>query len=383
MIRQIDEALLALQSALFAREHYGADHPAVTKALERARARIEQAIQGRDELRVFCAAGRVVALGKALPSSEGLRDGIFARLADRGVSSLTFSADTTREDLDALTEWLLSGEGDWNGSTRLRAGTVVSGAEPTPTTNASISSGALDPGQQVVAVREVWTAASREDWNGVEGLESVVSAICGAVSGSSGMLLPLATLKRHDEYTFVHTTNVAILTASLAESVGLRDAQVIDLTTAALLHDVGKRSVPRALLNKKDKLSDSELRLMRRHPVLGARILFDSRRVPDVVPIVAFEHHIHLDGSGYPHVCPGWRTSLASQIVQVADVYDALRTHRPYRRALSQDDAFDLMMRDAGVRFDRSLLTTFFERVASRTEREAMPEVWDSLSDAA
>ena len=232
-------------------------------------------------------------------------------------------------------------------------------------------------------VRDVWTQASAGDLEDQSRVESVVSAICGAVTGSAGTIIPLARLKRHDEYTFVHTTNVAILTASLAEVVGLRDSQVFDLATAALLYDVGKRAIPRGVLNKRAPLSENELRVMRRHPVTGARILFGSRSVPDVVPVVAFEHHIHLDGSGYPHVRRGWRISLASQIVQVADVYDALRTNRPYRAALSREDAFDIMTRDAGVRFDAALLDLFFQRVAMRTDREAMPELWTPTSKAA
>lgn len=388
MIRLIDESMVALQSAIFAREHYGSAHPAVRQAIDRARSCLEEAMQQHAEICVFLAADRVVAMDQTLPSTERLREGLFGRLGERGVSSLSFSRGVTTGDVTGIVDELAApvqeGEGAWQGSAHVRTGTVEAapGASPrvAPGNGAPV---ALDPTDHSLAVREVWTAVSRDDWRATEGVESVVGAICGAVTGSRGLLLPLASLKRHDEYTFVHTTNVAILTAALAEVVGLHDSQVLDLTTAALLHDVGKRCVPRELLNKQGKLTDRELRVMRRHPVMGARLLFDSKRVPDVVPVVAFEHHIHLDGSGYPHVRPGWKTSLASQIVQVADVYDALRTNRPYRAAMSREDAYELMIRDSGVRFDEQLLTLFFERVAGRTDREALPDLWKGLSEAA
>lgn len=389
MTRLIDEAMVALQSAIFAREHYGPEHPAVAQAIDRSRSLLVDALKDRPELCVFLAADRVVALDRTLASSDRLREGLFRRLGERDVSSLTFTPGVTSTDLAAIVKWLCDADADEgepprSGTPHVRTGTVE--VTPEGATHATPRTGdapALDPTGQSLAVRDVWTAVSRDDWRDTEGVESVVGAICGAVTGSRGMLLPLATLKRHDEYTFVHTTNVAILTASLAEVVGLRESQVLDLTTAALLHDVGKRAVPKELLNKRDKLTDHEIRVMRRHPVMGARLLFDSKRVPDVVPVVAFEHHIHLDGSGYPHVKPGWRTSLASQIVQVADVYDALRTNRPYRAALSREVACEMMMRDAGVRFDDQLLMLFFERVAARTDREALPDVWAGLSEAA
>ncbi len=386
MIGVVDDAMRSVQSALFAREHYGSEHPAVARAIAHAARRLAEAAgPDRRPIAVMRVADRVVALGGALPSSRDLHDGLFGRLADRGVTCLTFDPGVAPDELDALVAWLdAPGAPGWSGTTSIRPGAVGAGEEhdaPRP----RHPDAPLDPDGQTASVRAIWTAASTgaADLADERGIRAVVGAICDAVTGSQAMVLPLAHLKRHDEYTFVHTTNVAILTASLAEAVGLRDAQILDLTTAALLHDVGKRSVPRAVLNKRGKLSSRELDLMRRHPVDGARILFASKGVPDIVPVVAFEHHIHLDGSGYPHVGPGWRISLASQIVQVADVYDALRTHRPYRKALPRQDAFDLMMRDAGVRFDRELLGLFFERVASRTDREAAPDMWSPARRAA
>lgn len=393
-IRTIDEAMLALQGGVFALEHYGEDHPAVARAFQRACRLLDEAMHD-DQIRIACAADHVIVRDKALPSSRSLCEGLFHRLAERGVTGLTISRGVTPDEFASIATWLAGPDRPWNPIPHVRPGAVAAAPDATRAAHglahgpsngpggAALGAIPLDPMRQMADVRTVWTRASAGEPTDPDQIESVVSAICTAVTGASGMMIPLACLRRHDEYTFVHTTNVAILAASLAEAVGLRDSQVFDLATAALLHDVGKRAIPKAVLNKSTPLSENELRIMRRHPVAGARLLYALERVPDVVPIVAFEHHIHLDGTGYPNVAPGWRISLASQIVQVADVYDALRTNRPYRAALSREESFDLMMRDAGTRFDTSLLEHFFQRVAMRTDRESLPELWTPTRKAA
>ena len=135
----------------------------------------------------------------------------------------------------------------------------------------------------------------------------------------------------------MHTVNVAILSAALGEAVGMRPNQVFDLTLAALLHDVGKQHTPLAILNKPGKLDDGERQQMEQHASVGAALLLARRGVPDVAPIVAMEHHANVDGTGYPRLRRNARPHVASQIVHVADVFDALRTNRPYRAAM--DDA--------------------------------------------
>jgi putative nucleotidyltransferase with HDIG domain len=201
---------------------------------------------------------------------------------------------------------------------------------------------------------------------------TVVVDICAAVSVARGIMPPLASLKSHDEYTFVHTINVALLSTALAEEVGMRGDTLLDLTVAAVLHDIGKRMIPKSVLNKEGKLTDDEWKIVQRHPVDGARLLFDAPDIPPIAPIVAYEHHMYPDG-GYPRVAGGWKMHLASRIVQVADVFDALRTDRPYRAGMSPQDAIDILQKDAGTRYEHALLDAFIGRVSGNTQRE-LPE---------
>ena len=105
---------------------------------------------------------------------------------------------------------------------------------------------------------------------------------------------------------------------------------------------------------------------MQMHPVEGARLLLNTPGVLELFPIVAYEHHVFADGSGYPKVPKGWKLNLASRIVQVADVFDALRTHRPYRRGMPVPKIVEIMQGDVGPRFDADLIDVFFQQIATR-----------------
>ena len=198
-------------------------------------------------------------------------------------------------------------------------------------------------------------------------VEQIVVALSKTVEENIGAMIPMASLKSYDEYTATHIINVALLAMALSEAVGLPDNVVHEVGIAALLHDVGKLKVPSSILNKPDRLTESEFAAVRLHPEEGARILFSTPRVPELAVIVAFEHHIRYEGGGYPLVPHGWKMNLGSAITQVADIYDALRTDRPYRRGLDRDTIVRMMRADACRQFDPDLLAAFFERVVPKT----------------
>ena len=158
----------------------------------------------------------------------------------------------------------------------------------------------------------------------------------------------------------------------------MRGDALFDLTVAAVLHDIGKRLTPKSVLNKAGKLTDDEWKLVQRHPEDGARLLFGAPDIPAVAPIVAFEHHMYPDG-GYPPVAAGWKMHLASRIVQIADVFDALRTDRPYRKGMSLQEALEILQKDAGTRYEHALLDAFARRVAVSTQRE-LPEASSDIT---
>jgi len=170
--------------------------------------------------------------------------------------------------------------------------------------------------------------------------------------------IPLVVrIKEHDEYTFTHILNVSTLSLAMGRVLGLSAEQLRILGVAALLHDTGKSLTPLEVLQKKGRLTDEEFEIMQRHPVDGARILMGTRAVPALAPIVAFEHHLHADGTGgYPQTGRGRRPHLCSRIAAVADVFDALRTIRAYRGEVSKEETFQTMTR---IPLDPFLLNLF------------------------
>ena len=128
---------------------------------------------------------------------------------------------------------------------------------------------------------------------------------------------------------------------------------------AGLLHDLGKVRIPRDILTKPGKLTDSERHLMQRHPVDGARLIFESDKQLDLAAVVAYEHHIMINGQGYPAKHYHRDCHRASMLVHVCDVYDALRTNRPYREAWESEKVLAYVAERAGVEFEKGIAATF------------------------
>ena len=374
MLDLIDQAMCSLQAALFGREVYSREHPAVGGHIECAHDLLTKAFHQMEQVTILALEDRVVFQNDKLPSSSTLAEGLFRRLHQRGVEAVSLRRGLTRDEIRAMLDQLEDAAKQpekINASAHIRFGWIGSTEPHGAAGEAQPFKLAGNPRRQAGVLQHIW----RDIRTGKPGrgeLMAVVAEICTSVSLARGLTLPLASLKTHDEYTFVHTINVALLSTALAEEVGVRGDALLDLTVAAVLHDIGKRMIPKSVLNKDGKLTDDEWKLVRRHPEDGARLLFGAPDIPTVAPIVAFEHHMYPDG-GYPRVAADWKMHLASRIVQVADVFDALRTDRPYRKGMSLQEALEILQKDAGTRYEHALLDAFARRVAGNTQRE-LPE---------
>jgi putative two-component system response regulator len=209
--------------------------------------------------------------------------------------------------------------------------------------------------------------------------EAVVRSLSVAMHGDRRLVLPLLQLKEFDQYTTTHSLNVSVLAMGLAESLGCRSREVRAFGIAGLLHDIGKIRIPLEVLTKAGALTKEERSLMEAHPVEGARIIMQSDAELDVAAVVAFEHHIMLDGRGYPRLHYKRDCALASRLVHVCDVYDALCTTRPYREAWPSDRTVSYLQERAGTEFDGSMVGAF---VSMLTAGEAQVRVLHDDRDA-
>ena len=152
----------------------------------------------------------------------------------------------------------------------------------------------------VSAAETVWESAAVEGMPDVPAALQTVEGLAEAVTQNRTALVALTAMRNYDNYTFTHMVNVSILTMGQARALGIDGRLLREFGLSALMHDIGKVRTPKEILNKPDKLTDEEFVIMRRHTVDGAEILRRTPEMPILAPVVAFEHHLRLDGTGYP-----------------------------------------------------------------------------------
>ena len=195
--------------------------------------------------------------------------------------------------------------------------------------------------QSVAVTKEVINSIRMGRTANVKKVKRAVQAIVDQVLNNEASLVGLTTLRDYDEYTFTHSVNVCIFSVALGRKLGLGKLQLYDLGLAALFHDVGKSRVPLEVLNKHGGLSDEEWRIMTAHPWLGVLTLFGIRgygEIPYRGMIVAYEHHMKTDLTGYPKSIRPRELSIFSKIVAVADGFDAATSRRVYQTVPIQPD---------------------------------------------
>jgi len=169
-----------------------------------------------------------------------------------------------------------------------------------------------------------------------------------------------AAIDARDAYTHGHSTRVSQLSVDIAREMGFDAEQIEEVEIACLFHDVGKIKMPDSILHKEGWLDPSERREMMRHPEFGAEILTKAQSLFKYIPAVR-HHHEHFDGSGYPDGLEGDRIPVAAAIVSLADAYDAMTSDRPYRAAMSREEAVEKILQSSGRQFDPKIVTVFMK----------------------
>jgi HD-GYP domain-containing protein (c-di-GMP phosphodiesterase class II) len=188
--------------------------------------------------------------------------------------------------------------------------------------------------QSVAATRELMSSVRMGGSPNIRKIKRVVQSIVDQILNEETSLIGLTTIRDYDEYTFTHSVNVCIFSVALGKRLGLGKLHLYDLGMAALFHDIGKSRVPQSILNKSGGLTDDEWRMIASHPWLGVLALFQTRgaqELPYRSMIVAHEHHMKRDLSGYPRPIRARELSMFSKIVAVADAFDAATSRRAYQ----------------------------------------------------
>jgi len=195
----------------------------------------------------------------------------------------------------------------------------------------------------------------------------IVETMVDQILGEEQLLLSMTAIKDYDEYTYHHSVNVSILSVALGQRIGLSKRVLTELGLAALFHDIGKIEVPHEILNKPSNFNEDEWRLIRKHPIWGVRSILKLKGFDPITvrsSIVAFEHHLHHDFSGYPKVRHYKELDFFSRIVSIADQYDAMTSARVYSRfPMTPDKALSLMMERSESQIDPLLLKFFINMI--------------------
>jgi putative nucleotidyltransferase with HDIG domain len=364
------EFLGAFAQALAGMSLYGEGHPARARAVDTAYQELLD-LQAKHPHPLFTFLGDEVIFGR-LPLREMREWGWSNRLADAGIQRLEFADHVTRDDFEVFLEDVLArltlegidtAEARQQRPTAIKFGVVgVRGSGELPgdglLPTATI---AFSLGEEVETIRWLHEEVQQRESLPLAEAEAVVRSLSVAMHGDQQMILPLLQLKQFDQYTTTHSLNVSVLSMALAEYLEMAPSDVRAFGVAGLLHDLGKVRIPIEILTKAGKLTPDERLVMNRHPVEGARLIFESEEDLDLAAVVAYEHHIMLNGLGYPQVRYRRSCHEASNLVHVCDVYDALRTRRPYRDAWPVEQVLPYIEGRAGLEFDPHYVREFIE----------------------
>jgi hypothetical protein len=372
--------LTSVGQALSVMGLYPAGHPSRERAVDASYDLLGQLMQEDTAPRFSFLDGEVIFGRQVVRELAGWEWG--ARLAAAGIQRVEFLDGVERDEYAGwLSDLLQRIAGEIPASAearqlypgRIRYGAVevrTAGGEGGPAAPTAPGSSAEVPLLDAEAEAIQWIHREVQQLGRLPLLEAeaVVRSLSLAMHTQSQIRLPLLQLKSFDQYTTTHSSNVAVLAMGLTEYLGLGSREIRQFGVAGLLHDLGKVKIPKEILVKPGKLTDEERGVMQRHPVDGARLILERESRLETAAFVAYEHHIMIDGGGYPRLRYARDCHYASKLVHVCDVYDALCTDRPYRPAWESERVLGYLAERVGQEFDPEIVQTFTEMIRQWSE---------------
>jgi HD-GYP domain-containing protein (c-di-GMP phosphodiesterase class II) len=358
---------------------YAPTHPQVAQYVEKAHTVLTDMLQLKPELTIFLIGNDLVADNRQVhETGASTYISNFTRIMKKkAVERLTFVAGLPKAELQGLIQDLASlDSASVHATSFIKLGKVELRVKQDDEHAQGDVGNSLDGlSQEVLQELLSLTAAELDELKDlylrikkhkkidVRGVDEMVKAFIQAFRHEINPLSLLASLKSAHEYTFTHVTNVCILTMSQAEALGFTGEHLHHIGVASLLHDVGKIFIPEEILNKPGKLTQDERKIIETHTVKGARYLMGINGIPKLAVLCALEHHLKYDGSGYPSIKGGWRPNITSQLISVADVFDALRSKRAYHDDIPIEKIVGILNSEKGTTFNPQLVEHFLRLI--------------------
>lgn len=217
-------------------------------------------------------------------------------------------------------------------------------------------------------IKNIFTLAKKENRVDVSAVRDTVSEILQKVLENETVMLQITGIRDIDNYTFLHSVDVCIYSTMIGKKMGFGRELLMSLGIGAILHDIGKCKVPIEILQKPDRLSESEFELMKLHTVHGSEIIKNSYGLGFSMANIAFQHHEKWNGSGYPLGITSNSIDLMARIVSLVDVYDALTSDRVYKKKELPHIAAEYIKNNASTLFDPFIVDLFINNIAVYSE---------------
>lgn len=311
----------------------------------------------------FSLIGRSLYFGEEPMPHESLEFADLGKqIASRGVESITITPEVTKFEVIVLAQFLagVSSEPPATGGVRVndvlasieRREDPFQGKELRPTYQRAME-----------VLREAFVTARDGNPIDMPTVRDVVDRLITASSGRPTATALLATMRSSSEYFYHHSVNTTLLAIEMGRAAGLRMAELRVLGIGSLLHDIGKGLVVPEAINDPGRLGPDQWEMLRGYPGRSARVILEAA-TPGSEPaaVIAMEHAVRHDGTGYPAMPPGHSQHPAAALLAVVDVYDALTSRRPYRRAETNGNALRIILEGAGTQFAPGMVKLFVER---------------------
>lgn len=357
---------------------YPAGHPAISQKLVEIDETVQRHLATHPVLRLDIIHGDVHLDGVSFRQDNETQAQVVRELSDLGVDSIHIVRGVTRDELQALSEllWQLkdtAGVDPMQERLERRHIQHISLGRLLPLDTRwkaqewpDAPQGPLDPAYAESLAKTEQTFEDVASGKGVNLLtvREIVELLIRKVAGSSAALGQILAVKLYENLTYCHSVNVATLSLLIGRQLGFDASATSALGEAALLHDIGKTRIPLEVLKKPGALDKRERRLMEAHTIYGAEILVDVNGLRPLTPTVALEHHRAATGSGYPDFGEPAVPHLMSQIVSVADIYEAVTGARSYQEPATPEQACLVLARLAGTKLNTALVKAFVNTIS-------------------
>jgi len=344
---------------------------------------LEKLLSEHGQLKLIVQEDLLYVNDQSFPLGFGSLFSLARRMSDKKIGFLEFTPGITREEVLAFCTQLADPRGGKvQSQTRLKLGEIQIAPKELHSQLEAMrvmdaSGDRTDAVSKEVSDLEILYKRVREHMEvKLKNFDEVVLSFLSRFARQANPFIHLGEIRHHNKYTYLHSSNVANLAIGFGLGLGLKGKDLYHLGIAALLHDVGKQFVPVTILNKPSRLNEEEWNIIRRHPIEGSRFLMKQKNVNHLAVVVSFEHHLHYNGlGGYPVCKPPRRPSIPSQLIAIADSFDALFCFRSYHEKYDIMTALEIIHNDRGSIYDPWLVDVFTRYITMNLEEEGLPNL--------